>query len=52
MRKALPDVPLEQRTTDELAKRVRKLRWLGFEEEANRLQGIPPAASSPRRKKD
>ena len=40
MREALPDVPLEQRTTDELAKRVRKLRWMGFEEEANRLQRI------------
>lgn len=38
VREALPDVPPEQRTTDVLAKHVRKLRWMGFEEEANRFQ--------------
>lgn len=36
----IPDVPAEQRTYDELANRVRKLRWMGFEEEANRAQQI------------
>jgi hypothetical protein len=29
---------VEQRTATELAKRIRKLRWMGMEEEARRLQ--------------
>jgi hypothetical protein len=33
-----PDVPAELRTTSELAKLVRKLRWIGMEEEAKQVQ--------------
>lgn len=36
----IPDVPLEQRKSDELIKRVQKLRWMGFEEEASRVQRL------------
>lgn len=32
-----PDVSLEQRAATELIKRIRKLRWMGFEEEAQRM---------------
>lgn len=45
----VPDVPLEQRKSDELIKQVQKLRWMGLEEEANRIQRllseIPPSGS-------
>jgi hypothetical protein len=33
----LPDVPREQRAAAELIKRIRKLRWMGLEEEAHRM---------------
>ena len=32
-----PDVSREQRAASELIKRIRKLRWMGFEEEAQRM---------------
>ncbi len=32
-----PDVSREQRAATELVKRIRKLRWMGFEEEARRM---------------
>lgn len=35
-----PDVSLEQRTSRELAKLVRKLRWIGMEEEAEQVQFV------------
>jgi hypothetical protein len=31
------DLPAAQQTPDELAERIRKLRWLGMQEEAERL---------------
>ena len=41
------DVPPEQRRTVDLVKRIRKLRWIGMEQEAAKLQLIlarfPPA---------
>jgi hypothetical protein len=33
-----PDSSGEQRSARELVKRIRKLRWMGMEEEAQRLQ--------------
>lgn len=36
----IPDVPLEQRKSDELIKRVQKLRWMGLEEEASTTQRL------------
>jgi hypothetical protein len=33
-----PDVAHEQRAACDLVKRIRKLRWMGMEEEAERLQ--------------
>lgn len=33
----LPDVSREQRAAAELIKRIRKLRWMGFDEEARRM---------------
>lgn len=36
--KEQPDVSVEQRTSSELVKLVRKLRWIGLEEEAKQLQ--------------
>ena len=33
-----PDVSAEQRTSNELVKLIRKLRWMGMEEEAERVQ--------------
>jgi hypothetical protein len=30
---------VEQQTASELAKRIRKLRWMGMEDEARKLQG-------------
>ena len=32
------DVSAEQRTSNELVKLIRKLRWMGLEEEAERVQ--------------
>ena len=34
----LPDMSLDQCTVDELTKLVRKLRWIGLDEEAERAQ--------------
>jgi len=43
-----PDVSAEERETSELVKRIRKLRWVGRNEEAERMQvaprGVDPAA--------
>ena len=43
----LLDVPPEQRRTADLVKRIRKLRWIGMEQEAAKLQLVlrrfPPA---------
>lgn len=37
------DVSAEERRTRELVKRIRKLRWMGMEEEAEQLQSkLPP----------
>lgn len=36
----IPDVPPQQRAVDDLVKRVRKLRWMGFEDEAIRLERL------------
>ena len=33
-----PGVSAEQRTSNELVKLIRKLRWMGMEEEADRVQ--------------
>lgn len=33
-----PELSPEERITRELVKRIRKLRWIGMEEEAQRLQ--------------
>ena len=35
-----PDVSAEQRTSSELAKLVRKLRWIGMEAEAEQMQFV------------
>jgi hypothetical protein len=35
---AIPDVPAEQRQVTDLVKRIRKLRWFGFEQAAAELQ--------------
>ena len=34
----IPDVSADQRASNELIKRIRKLRWMGMEGEAERLQ--------------
>ena len=34
----LPDVSAEQRASNEMLKLIRKLRWIGMEGEAQRLQ--------------
>ena len=34
----IPDVPPEQRRVADLVKHIRKLRWLGMEEDAAKLQ--------------
>jgi len=47
----LPDVSSEQRKSNELVRLIRKLRWMGMEEEAKRVQaevaqcGVEPADS-------
>jgi hypothetical protein len=33
----IPDVSLESRASDEIVKRIRKLRWMGLEDETARL---------------
>jgi hypothetical protein len=33
-----PEVSAEQRNSNEIIKRIRKLRWIGMEEEAKRIQ--------------
>jgi hypothetical protein len=33
----LPDVPVDQRAAAQFLKRIRKLRWIGREEEARRV---------------
>lgn len=33
-----PDVSAEQRASNELVKQIRKLRWMGMEKEAERIQ--------------
>jgi hypothetical protein len=35
-----PDVSAEERASSELVKRIRKLRWIGMEEEAARIQNV------------
>ncbi len=46
-----PDALAEQRASNKLVKLIRKLRWMGMEEEAERVQmelaqrGVPPADS-------
>jgi hypothetical protein len=39
-----PDVSGEERESSELVKRIRKLRWIGMEEEAGRMQIAPRRA--------
>ena len=36
--KQRPEVPSEQQAASDLVKRIRKLRWMGMEDEAERLQ--------------
>ena len=33
-----PDVSVEERTARDLVKRIRKLRWMGMDEEARQMQ--------------
>lgn len=40
LRSGIPDVPPEQRALDELVMQVRKLRWMGFKDEADRVQRV------------
>ncbi len=44
-----PDVPVEERTSVELVQLIKKLRWIGMEAEAERLQivlrEVDPAAT-------
>ena len=42
-----PQVSLEQQSSSELIKRVRKLRWMGMEDEAQALQGRSGALATP-----
>jgi hypothetical protein len=35
-----PDVSIEQRRSSELVKRIRKLRWMGLEGEAERVETV------------
>lgn len=37
----LPDVCIQQRASAERVKQIRKLRWIGMEEAANKLQIAP-----------
>ena len=38
----LPDVSPEQKTSSEMIKLIRKLRWIGLDDEARRLQAALP----------
>jgi phage protein U len=40
LEKALPQVTAEQRAESDRLKRVRKLRWVGMDDEARVLQGV------------
>jgi len=40
-----PDVSAEQCLADELVKRIRKLRWIGMDEEARALAHVLPRGS-------
>ena len=46
-----PDVSAEERAWIERVKRIRKLRWVGMKEEAERMEvavrGVEPAATVP-----
>ena len=49
----LPDVSAEQRASNETIKLIRKLRWIGMESEARRLQteltiSADPVVAEPR----
>ena len=39
-RQTPPDVSYPQRASADLAKRIRKLRWIGLDEEVNQLQTL------------
>ena len=41
-RQKRPDVSAEQRRSSELVKRIRKLRWMGLEGEAERVEMTLP----------
>jgi hypothetical protein len=45
-RQKRPDVSAEQRRLSELVKRIRKLRWMGLEGEAERVGMTIPRATS------
>ena len=45
-RRDIPDVSAEQRASNDRIKLIRKLRWMGMESEARRLQSAPPVAPS------
>jgi len=36
----LPDVSAEQRASNEMTKLIRKLRWMGMENEAERIRSV------------
>jgi phage protein U len=40
VKKALPQVTAEQRAESDRVKRIRKLRWVGRDDEARVLQGV------------
>jgi len=40
LEKVLPQVTAEQRAESDRLKRVRKLRWVGMDDEARLLQGV------------
>jgi phage protein U len=40
VKKALPQVTAEQRAESDRVKRIRKLRWVGMDDEARVLQGV------------
>jgi len=41
-----PEVSAEQRASNDLIKRIRKLRWIGMEDEAREVQGSLRSISS------
>jgi hypothetical protein len=42
-----PDVPAEERTSHDLMMRILKLRWMGMESEANRMELALRSADPP-----